>query len=189
MPVAVDLDGTFLLVDSLSRLRLRLLTRRPHRFLALRRHQRQGKDAAKIFLWENGGVRVADLPVNEPLLAWLQGQRAAGRDIVLATGSAEGLARAVAEAYPVFTDAMGTTPGRNLTGPRKAAALVERYGERGFDYAGDAEADLAVWAHARQAILCGVTDEVRRAVAELCPVALDLPPARPRRRVKATPRR
>lgn len=178
--MAVDLDGSFLLVDSLARLRLRLLTRKPHRFLALRRRRRQGKDAAKIFLWEHGGLQVADLPVNQPLLDWLTSQRAAGRQVVLATGSADGLAQAVAAAYPVFTDAMGTRPGLNLTGPRKAAALVERFGERGFDYAGDDEADLAVWAHARKAVLCGVTDEVRRAVAELCPVALDLPA--PRRR-------
>ena len=35
----------------------------------------------------------------------------------------------------------------------KAEALVERFGERGFDYAGNSVADLPVWEHARRAIV------------------------------------
>ena len=180
MPVVVDLDGTFLVVDSLRLLRLRLRLLRPHRVFASRRERARGKDALKLYLWEQAGLRVERLPVNRALLAWLEAQAAQGRTVVLATGSAQGLAEEVASHYPVFSEVIGTTPGRNLTGAAKGAALVERFGERGFDYAGDSAADLAVWAHARRAILCNVTDEVRAAVADLCGVEADLrSPARP----------
>ncbi len=41
--------------------------------------------------------------------------------------------------------------GVNLKGAAKAAALVERFGEGGFDYVGDTRADLPVWAKAQDA--------------------------------------
>lgn len=172
-PLVVDLDGTFFLVESFDRLRSRLLRRRPHRIFGLRRRRRRGKDVLKLYLWEQGLATVDEFPVNRPLLDWLEAEHRRGREIVLATGSAEGLAEAVVSEYPVFSDYIGTTHGRNLTGSTKAAALVERFGERGFDYVGNSRADLEVWQVARGAVLCNVSDEVRSAVPELCPVLQD----------------
>ena len=43
-----------------------------------------------------------------------------------------------------------------MKGPAKLKVLQERYGKRGFDYVGDASADLPVWAHANRALV--VTD-------------------------------
>ena len=58
----------------------------------------------------------------------------------------------VAQATGLFDEAYGTAEGRNLKGRAKAEFLTEHFGEKGFDYVGDARADLPVWAAARAAI-------------------------------------
>ncbi len=42
----------------------------------------------------------------------------------------------------MFDEVHGTDPGNNLSGSRKADRLVERFGEKGFDYVGDHAVDL-----------------------------------------------
>lgn len=49
----------------------------------------------------------------------------------------------------------GTEGGHNLAGPAKAAALVEAFGEQGFDYIGNAPVDLPIWRTARTALIAG----------------------------------
>jgi 4-hydroxybenzoate polyprenyltransferase len=48
-----------------------------------------------------------------------------------------------------------------LAGPHKSTALVARYGERGFDYAGNSVADLPVWEHARHAIVVNASSQLQ----------------------------
>ena len=52
-----------------------------------------------------------------------------------------------------FDRVLATDDRHNLSARRKAAALVALYGERGFDYAGNARADAAVWKVAHGAIV------------------------------------
>ena len=40
--------------------------------------------------------------------------------------------------------------------------LGERFGERGFDYAGNSSADLPVWQRARRAVVVNATRAVSR---------------------------
>ncbi len=47
---------------------------------------------------------------------------------------------------------MGSDGTTNLGGEAKARALVERFGDRGFDYAGNGPRDMPVWKKARRAI-------------------------------------
>lgn len=56
----------------------------------------------------------------------------------------------------LFDEVLASDGTRNLRGAEKAAALVARFGERGFDYAGDSPVDLPVWRQARHAVLVGV---------------------------------
>jgi apolipoprotein N-acyltransferase len=48
---------------------------------------------------------------------------------------------------------LGSDGKTNLRSGNKLKALVENFGERGFDYAGNSSADLAVWRGAREAIV------------------------------------
>ena len=150
LPLAVDLDGTICLADTLAWLRARCADTsaewEARRLEALARN----KQSEKIFLWEQVGLDLDTLPFDAPLLAELAAEQAKGRSLVLVTGSAQGFADAVVDRFPFFAAARGSRPEINLTGPRKAAALVAEFGLRGFDYLGDSLADLPVWAAARQ---------------------------------------
>jgi len=59
---------------------------------------------------------------------------------------------------------------RNLSGGHKARTLVERYGERGFDYVGNAKVDLKVWKHAHAAIAVESGTSLSQAAAQLTTV-------------------
>ena len=52
--------------------------------------------------------------------------------------------------------AIGTKDGRNLSASQKAACLVEQFGASGFDYIGNASADIEVWKVARTPLVAGV---------------------------------
>jgi 4-hydroxybenzoate polyprenyltransferase len=48
----------------------------------------------------------------------------------------------------LIAEIIASDRSRNLTGERKAAVLVERFGHNGYDYVGNAETDRAIWRHA-----------------------------------------
>ena len=95
------------------------------------------------------GAAPADAPLLNPaLLDEIAAARAAGREVWIAAGTGD-------ETPDRLAGAAGATGGLSLeerAGPARAAALVARFGERGFDYAGGARRDLAAWRHARRAI-------------------------------------
>ena len=154
VPLIVDLDQTLVGVDTLRLLRQRLALHRP--WLARERGRRRalGKQHEKLWLWRQVPVAPRMLPLNDALVERL---RSCGgrRPLVLATGSSHELAQAVNHHLgELFDEVVGTDDAVNLTGPRKAERLLERYGAHGFDYVGDSEADLHVWEHARHAYVC-----------------------------------
>jgi phosphoserine phosphatase len=81
---------------------------------------------------------------NKPLVKWLEQQREAGFKLVLATASDMRIARAVADHLGIFDEVIGTE-SHNLSSHRKQAALIERFGEKGYAYIGNSSADLPVW--------------------------------------------
>lgn len=138
------------------------------------RHLARGRQHLKLYLWRSAPIAVRDLSLTEPLVEWLTLQGQAGRPIHLATGAPRPLAEALAARLPFFGETFATTAECNLTGPRKAALLVERFGEGGFDYVGNSATDLDVWAHARVAIACNapvaLVERLRAGGARLGPV-------------------
>lgn len=163
IPIAVDLDGTFLLCDTLVRMGQRMLLERPLLIPHAVRRLALGKNHLKTFLWQHSPADVATLPTNAPLLRWLEAQAEAGRPILLVSGAPQGLVDAVAERHSFFSGSLGSNEQRNLTGKRKAALLVDRFGARRFDYAGNSLVDLEVWRHARMAIICNASHRVMKA--------------------------
>lgn len=176
VPLVVDLDGTFLQDDSLKRMLRIMALRRPHRVpLAFVQKRRAGKPAFKIYALRHSRLTEDDLPRRTALAEWLDSEAKEGRQIHLATGSPEELARAVASAHPFFVGVFATRPGTNMTGAVKAQHLCDAFGQKGFDYAGNSWADLEVWKHARRAILCGVDRRLREAAAAVCEIEREFP--------------
>ena len=85
------------------------------------------------------------------------------------------MANAVAQHLGGFDLVLASDGVRNLSGRAKADALVGLYGERGFDYIGNARVDLAVWARARRAIVVNAPERLAAAAARECLVESHLP--------------
>jgi 4-hydroxybenzoate polyprenyltransferase len=97
---------------------------------------------------------VVHLPYNRTLLKYLQGEHARGRQLYLATGADERLARRVADHLGIFTDVFGSDGATNLTGNKKLNSLKARLrsgNESGaFDYIGNDTPDLPLLAQATE---------------------------------------
>jgi 4-hydroxybenzoate polyprenyltransferase len=151
--LAIDLDGTLIATDLLIESSLALVARNPLMVFALAAWALRGKAELKRRVAARIAVDAPNLPYAPRVVALAREARAAGREVVLATGSPQPWAEAVAGHLGCFDRVLATADGANLTASRKARALVARYGERGFDYAGNAGIDGAVWRVAQGAIV------------------------------------
>jgi 4-hydroxybenzoate polyprenyltransferase len=95
---------------------------------------------------------------------------------VLVTASDRLLAEPVAAHLQLFDEVIATDDAENLAGRNKGELLVKRFGDRGFDYAGNSKADLAVWAHARCSIVVNGATSLLSAAAHASPLAKTFPP-------------
>ena len=175
-PLVVDLDGTLVRTDLLHETLVGALQRSPWIVFLLPFWLARGRAALKRELATRASISPAALPYRDEVVALLRRERAAVRRLVLATAADETVARAVAAHVGLFDDVVASDGKTNVKGSRKRAALVERYGERGFDYAGNERADLPVWASARRAIVvsadAGLAAQAGQAATEMEHVAL-----------------
>jgi 4-hydroxybenzoate polyprenyltransferase/phosphoserine phosphatase len=163
--IVVDLDGTLVNSDLLVENLFLFLRLYPLRVVSLFLWLLRGKAHFKRQLADAVLPSVDNLPYNKPLLTWLKWQREAGFKLVLATASDIRIARAVADHLGIFDEVMGTE-SQNLSSHRKVAALIERFGEKGYAYIGNSSADLPVWRSAATIYVAnpepGVLSAVRR---------------------------
>jgi len=153
IPLCVDLDGTLIKTDLLWESFVRLLHKNPLGLFQALFWWTRGRAFLKKKLAERITLKPAGLPYTEPFVAWLRGQKNEGRKLVLVTASDLEMALPVAQHVALFDEVLGSDGKTNLRGANKLRALVEKFGERGFDYAGNAAPDLAVWRGAREAIV------------------------------------
>jgi 4-hydroxybenzoate polyprenyltransferase len=149
IPLAVDLDGTLLTVNSLYECAVALVRSNPLYLFILPFWLLQGQ----AILWRKIMDRIQPnpewLPYREQLLARLRPE-APLRPLVLVTGADQRFAELVAKHLGIFSLVRGSSGGVHLTGVRKREVLISLYGERGFDYIGDSAQDIPVWAVARK---------------------------------------
>lgn len=160
VPLCIDLDGTLVRTDVLVEAALGLLRRNPFYVFAFVGWILRGRAHLKHQIARRSDLEVSALPYDRRVLDWLRGER---RPHVLCSASDLRFASAVAAHVGGFDEIIASDGLHNLKGHAKAAALCDRFGERGFDYAGDAHADLAVWRRARRAILVSASAATERA--------------------------
>jgi 4-hydroxybenzoate polyprenyltransferase/phosphoserine phosphatase len=141
-PLCVDLDGTLVKSDTLVDSLLVLLRTRPLQVFRLPFLVLKGKAAFKAFVTSSVALDVDHLPYNRMLLQYLQAEHARGRDLYLATGADERLARRVADHLGIFTGVLGSDGATNLTGNKKLNSLKARLASSVFDYVGNDTPDL-----------------------------------------------
>lgn len=169
-PLCVDLDGTLVKTDLLHESLIALARGNPLRLLLAMTWLLKGKAHFKAQLAQRTEIDVEVLPYQTDFLDYLRNQKASGRELVLATASHIKPASAVARHLALFDRVLATQDGHNLSGINKQQALVQTFGERGFDYAGNAAVDLKVWAHARKAVVVAASPRLARQAAQLTEV-------------------
>lgn len=153
-PLVLDVDGTFLKTDMLLEAFWHGLGHAPFATLACLRHLRHPA-RLKAALARVAPLRTDLLPVNPEIAALALSSHAEGREVVLASAADASQVARLAADYG-FSERIYASDGVvNLKGGAKARALVRDMGERGFDYAGNSAADLAVWQHAENALVVG----------------------------------
>jgi 4-hydroxybenzoate polyprenyltransferase len=155
VPLVVDLDGTLTYSDLLWEALVLFLKNSLLRAWRLPLWLFAGKAGFKERLAAEVELDPAALPYDRALLALIQSDREQGREVVLATGSPQRLAERVASHLGLFDRVLASANGVNLTAHDKARELVARYGAGGYDYIGNARADLPVWLSARNALSVG----------------------------------
>jgi len=122
----------------------------------------------------------ATIPLNDDVVTLVRTAREEGRKVILVTASHQSLADGLAGHLQLFDQVVGTRDAVNLTGRRKAAWLVSQHGERGFDYAGNARADLDVWSVSRNATVVSSDRALIDAARRIAAVERVIPTVRPR---------
>jgi 4-hydroxybenzoate polyprenyltransferase/phosphoserine phosphatase len=170
LPLCVDLDGTLLRTDSLVESSLAALQSRPAILPLIPFWLFRGRAVLKRRLAAAASLDASLLPLNPELLAYLREQKLRRRRLVLATAADRRIAEEVARHLDLFDEVIASDGRHNLKGAAKAEALVERFGERGFAYAGNSRADLAVWKHAGAAVVVGASAALTRAAGKRAPI-------------------
>ncbi|MFM0203756.1 UbiA family prenyltransferase [Paraburkholderia fungorum] len=155
IPLCVDLDGTLTHTDLLVESFLLLLKRNPLYIFLCFAWLLHGKANLKAQIASRVAIDVSLLPYNAKLLEFLYSQKSSGRDLYLCTSSHKQFAEQVATHFGFFKGVMASDGEHNLTGANKAGALSAEFGTHGFDYCGNARADVPVWKKCRYAIVVG----------------------------------
>jgi len=156
----VDLDHTLIDTDLFFLSSLGVLTKSPwliaHYFYWLWK----GKGYLKDQLVRRFEINIPELPYNDSVISYIMKRKKEGSKIVLATASHKNYAFAVAKHLKIFDDVMASNKDFNLSSHNKANTLVERFGERNFDYMGDHMRDLPVWEVSRISIIVNATSRI-----------------------------
>jgi 4-hydroxybenzoate polyprenyltransferase len=159
--ICIDLDGTLIKTDMLHESVFALLKVSPLSVLKLPWILFfKGKAYLKQYIANRVDIDPSVLPYNQEFIKYLRGQRALGRHLVLCTASDRSFALKIANHLGFFEDVIASDGIVNLEGRHKANALVERFGSKGFDYAGNSTADLEVWRHANKAIVVNASSRL-----------------------------
>jgi 4-hydroxybenzoate polyprenyltransferase len=162
IPLCVDLDGTIIKSDLLIESFFALVKSNPLFLLLVPVWLLRGKAYLKEQIARRVDLDLTGLPYRDSVLNLMRTEKTRGRPVILVTSAHSKYAQAVAGHLGLFDRVLATEGSVNLSGERKLAALRSQYPERGFDYAGNAKADLPIWRHARKAIVVNASARVTR---------------------------
>ncbi len=168
VPLVVDLDGTLTRSDLLIESFFRLFALDPLSLFKVLPWLAQGKAVCKARIADRATLEWHTLPLNQELLSFIRSERSRGRHVYLASASDRRYVAALADHLGLFDGVFASDGATNLSGAEKARVLCEAFGEKGFDYAANADVDLPVWKAARRAILVDVPQRLRRKIDMIC---------------------
>ncbi len=163
LPLCVDLDGTLCRTDTLHECLAARACGDPLGLLRELARPWKGRADFKRRVCRGFVPDPASLPWQREFLRFLAEEKQRGRKIILATGADREVAEAMAKHLGLFDEILASDGEVNLTGRRKAEKLAQRFGEQGFDYAGNSRTDNPVFERAGGIILVNVPAGLERA--------------------------
>ena len=176
LPLCVDLDGTLILTDSLWESCLRLISQKPFMILFFPLWLFLGKAGFKHKVSQHVKLNPSSLPFNTMLLKYLTQQKLHNRHLVLVTAANKKIAEAIAHHLNIFDEVLASENNLNLSGQNKANVLIEKFGEKGFVYAGNAAIDLKVWKSAAAAVVVNGSDALSSKAKKIAVIETIFPP-------------
>lgn len=170
-----DLDHTLIHSDMLFENLLALIKKNLLYVLLIPFWLLKGKAYMKNKIFSIGEVSVADLPYNHGVITYLKQLRENGYKLCLATASMQSTADRVMEHLDLFDEAYGSSPTQNLKADHKKRFLDSEFGEGGYIYIGDSDADLKVWNGAAGAVVVGRNNAFISKVRSLTKVLHTIP--------------
>lgn len=152
VPLVVDLDGTLINTDLLHEGILLLLKKNALYLFSCFAWILKGKAYFKNKLFSIVSVNYELLPYNTGLLDFLQSEHGKGKRLILATASPSKCAHEISKLIPIFNEIYGTE-SINLKGRNKLNLLINRFGYFRFDYVGNSNSDLIIFASSRHSYL------------------------------------
>ena len=166
LPLIIDLDGTLIKSDLLYESFYALLKRNPFMIFIIPFWLVKGKAYLKYQIAARVDIDVNLLPYNKDFLDYLYIEHRKGRELILATAASKTLAQDVARHLDIFSNVLASDKDINLSSKQKLKLLFAMYGEKGFDYAGNAKADLDIFPYALNAILVNPRKSVLKKAKE-----------------------
>lgn len=170
VPLCVDMDETLLRTDTLLESILILIRTQPLSGLLVLFWALRGKAHLKHQVGKRIHLDPSTLLYNADVVSWLHEERRHGRKLLLVTGADRTIAEPVADFLCLFDAVISSDLATSLTGEAKGAALSERFGTGGFDYAGNSFPDLKVFRESRAAVLVNASESLVRETAKVCHV-------------------
>lgn len=178
--VCVDLDGTLIAADLFWEALLRLMIRSPWLVMSLPGWALRGRAYFKKQVATRIAIDAGNLPYRDEVLSYLDQARERGDTLVLATASDELYAREVHRHLGIFSDVLASDGVVNMSGRKKAQALISRFGSGGFHYIGNDWADVHVWSAGGSATIVAAPQRLIRNVQRKVPIRKVIAPARTR---------
>ena len=173
LPLCIDLDGTLISVD-VTWLSLTIFLRHtPWKIFHVLGWLLKGRAYLKSRLASHVSLDIQNLPYDESLLEYIQSY--GSQDVYLVTAADEKIAQQVAHHLGVFKDVMASKGTLNLRAKAKADALVQKFGEKYFIYAGNSADDLHVWNKAAAAIPLNTNPRTRKKLNALNVQIIEIP--------------
>lgn len=152
MVICVDLDGTMIFDDCFA-------------YSITKFRKKHFSNYIKIVFWLLFGIAFCKKQIanrinidpkifryNDKLIDFLKKEKQKGLKLYLATGSDIKYANIIAQHIGIFSGVFASDGKTNLVSHKKAAKLVQTFGEKNFAYAGNSMSDIAVWKKSKIAI-------------------------------------
>ena len=135
----------------------------------------KGKTHLKLQLAMRIDLPVSNLPLNTEFYSYLRGQKEAGREIILISGSSQRAVTAISEHIKLFDASYGSDEDTNLKAKKKLQKIRELSGERDFAYAGNSLDDIIIWQAASQSIVVNCYADISQSIGSSQKLSFDQP--------------